>query len=155
MIFEFERSSRGIDGLDHINVYSQAETMLGQQLSNFYESDCYYKDIKFSSVEAFWYWWITAKCHDDLKTLSGIDAKRIGKKYLVLDEPPSEEILREVYLSKLKNNKRLVKELRNSTLPFAHYYVYRDAKVNADRYLWTVKIWDDIRNELQSGVLVI
>jgi hypothetical protein len=155
MIFEFEKSNKGIDGINHINVYSQAETLLGQQLSNFYESDCYYENVKFNSVEAFWYWWITGKCHDEFKTLSGINAKRLGRKYTSVVSLPTEEVLRKVYLSKLKGNKKLAERLSKSTLPLAHYYVYGEKKISADEYLWTIKIWDDIRNELKSGELVI
>jgi predicted NAD-dependent protein-ADP-ribosyltransferase YbiA (DUF1768 family) len=137
------------DGITHINVYSKGKTELGRCLSNFFNSPFEYKGEQFESVEGFWYYTITGK--EIFKYLSGWQAKSEGKNCLKINDEPSKDVLKEVYYSKLYSNDKIKNLLLNSILPFEHYYVYGNRVVEASDYLWTAKLWEEIREELKNN----
>ena len=115
------------DGIDHINIYSKGQTELGRLLSNFAETPFEHPLFGyFESVEGFWYWSKTGKMHDDLRYLSGYDAKAIGKKYKEVFNPAFEKEIKECITLKIEQNRTLFEMLKASTHPFTHYYVYED-----------------------------
>jgi hypothetical protein len=75
-----------MDGLTHINIYSQAKTALGRALSNFNDNWITTLDGDFASIEAYWYW---LGCqHPDkelLRPLHGAEAKRVGRDLAAKD----------------------------------------------------------------------
>ena len=134
------------DGVTHINVYSQAKTILGRSLSNFAHTPFTTKDGTFQSVESWWYWFKTK--NDVYKNLVGFKAKqfyRANNSEANLSNPSIEE-LREIYLAKLEQHPEIKEMLLANNLPFAHYYVMSGKKINANEYLWTVQLWQDIKN---------
>ena len=57
---------------------------------------------------------------------------------------PTKEQLKEVYLLKLEQNPKVKEMLLENKLPFAHYYIMKDKRVDADISLWTVDLWREI-----------
>lgn len=128
------------DGIDHINIYSKGQTELGRLLSNFAETPFEHPLFGyFESVEGFWYWAKTGKTHDDLRYLSGYDAKSIGKKYKEVFNPNFEKEVKECITLKIEQNPTLFEMLKDSTLPFTHYYVYEDKIVEPKGNKWVVQ----------------
>ena len=64
------------DGVKFINVYSQAKTQLGRDLSNFARTFCSQKYGKFQSIEGCYYYFLTGRMFENLRNLSGSQAKR-------------------------------------------------------------------------------
>jgi len=135
------------DGVTHINVYSQAKTVLGRSLSNFAHTPFTTKDGTFQSVESWWYWF---KTKDDVyKNLIGFKAKqfyRANNTETNLSNPSIEE-LKEIYIAKLEQHPAIKEMLLANDLPFAHYYEFKGKKVNANDFLWTVQLWHDLYDD--------
>lgn len=169
------------DGIDHINIYSKGETELGRLLSNFAHTP-YVVDWmppggykRFASVEAQWYWMLaigyTPKTRNaivnkglagtvaELRTLHGFAAKKAGREILKKTgrnhDPDSEGFqfdIRQAFWAKVKAHKNIEEMLRESILPFKHYYVYNGVKIDAG-FKWQLKAWEKIRQQLKEGVL--
>ena len=143
-----------MDGIDHINIYSRGKTELGRLLSNFSEAPFTYEPYgRFMSVEGFWYYYFSGCCHDELKNLSGYEAKKVGKKYnneghVITDN--DKEIILEAIRCKLRQNKNILELLSRCSLPFAHYYVYGTVDKPVVKYLheysWIVEEHERIRD---------
>lgn len=132
------------DGVDHINIYSKGKTALGMLLSNFAHTPFTGGNKEFASVEAWWYWYSTGKMHSHLMLLHGFNAKKEGRKYKKVLKITGSE-LRKVYDRKLVCNPKINSLLKESKLPFAHYYVYSNKEVIPSEYLWTATLWDEFR----------
>jgi len=142
------------DGVDHINIYSKGRTELGKLLSNFSFSPFRYEPYGlFNSVEGFWYYYFSGCKHNDLRTLSGYMAKKIGKRYkaekdhVITDE--EKEIILGAIRCKLKQNREILDMLVENTLPLTHYYYYGELdnpKVYyMDEYSWITDEIERIR----------
>ena len=146
------------DGITHINIYSQARTELGRMLSNFYLSPFVYEPYGyFASGEAFWYWYLTGQQHNELKTLSGFEAKKVGRKYRndrldVLGLSHEDlEIMQEMLIFKIAHNPDIAKLLEESTLPFCHYYDYHGRVIIPEGFDWLSSTYEDIRTVLKDS----
>lgn len=113
------------DGITHINIYSKGRTELGRLLSNFAHTPFKNEAIgSFQSIEGFWYWLSTGRKHDELRELYGSAAKEFGRK---LDKVYVDDFIANVENAirlKIEQNERVCKLLKQSTLPFEHYYWY-------------------------------
>lgn len=123
------------DGITHINVWSKAKTELGRLLSNFANTPFDHpKYGYFASVEAFWYWLSAGKQNNQIRSLYGYQAKKVGR--LLRDEikekgqwenlPNFEAEIKKAILCKIEQNPKLAEALKNSILPLTHYYVWGD-----------------------------
>lgn len=143
MIFDYRE-----DGITHINVYSKANTWLGQQLSNFALTPFTHPTYgRFSSVEGLWYW---LSCKDDkLKNMYGYKAKQYGRSVGAEDWLDSEEFkttIKEAISLKILNNTKLKQEFIKSTLPFTHYYVYDNVIVQVPKGDWLIQFLETHRS---------
>lgn len=143
---------KGKDGETHINIYSQAETSLGVWLSNFtYCPIKILEDGEFNSIEGYWYWLL---CKDDrLRQEIGFGAKRLGRSLIAepVDDKLSDEFKNKIKSAldlKIKSNQDRMKEFYESELPFAHYYVYGNKKIDAG-YKWILEHFENRRKELK------
>lgn len=134
-----------IDGENCINVFSSAETDLGRQLSNFSHLPFEFEGQTFQSVEGWWYWY---SCGEEpiLKFLYGAEAKKVGQS-LQKEREITPDILKQVFYAKLNAHPELKQQVKNSTLPFVHYYVMYGKKIFTDSH-WTGELWSEIRKEL-------
>lgn len=135
------------DGVDHINVYSKGNTLLGRFLSNFTEQPFNHpEDGKFNSVEGYWYW-LSSK-DDKLRKLSGYEAKKYGREIGAKDWLEDEEFKRKIKLAiktKINSNETMKKLLKNSDLPLTHYYVYGDKVVDVKEGKWITDYIENLR----------
>lgn len=137
------------DGVTHINVYSKGKTDLGKFLSNFARAEFVHpEDGKFSSVEAYWYWLSTKD--DSLRTLHGYFAKARGREIGGKDWMDSEEFKRKIKMAiriKIHTNPKMMKEFKESKLPFVHYYVYGGKVVQPKEGTWIMEFLTELRNK--------
>lgn len=140
------------DGIDHINVYSKGKTELGRWLSNFSHSPFNHPyHGHFESVEGYWYWLSTGMKHDSLRRLHGFDAKRQGRKYKTVPVENYETHIEVALYCKVVQNPLWIPLIRESHLPFIHYYVYGGKPTHLDDSVWVMDILDDIRQQLQNN----
>ena len=137
------------DGIDHINVYSQGKTQLGQLLSNFADTPF---DLEgkghFRTVEGFWYWTMTG--FEEFRELPGWQCKTLGNKCRTFRAHPTESELLEAYRAKLSQNSYIGQMLLENSLPLAHYYVYSGKVVEPKEWQWTAQIRALLKEELRS-----
>ncbi|AMM43911.1 hypothetical protein FDG95_gp348 [Pectobacterium phage vB_PcaM_CBB] len=159
-MFEFDENpiyNPEEDGITHINIYSQAKTELGRMLSNFYYSPFTFEPYgEFASGESFWYWYLTGQQHNSLKTLHGFEAKKEGRKYRndrldVLGLTNEDlEVMEQMLVHKIAYNPNIAKLLKESTLPFVHYYSYHGRVIVPDGVDWLSTSYEDIRTVLKE-----
>ena len=137
------------DGIDHINIYSKGQTELGRWLSNFAFSPIETKDGHFNSIEGYWYWLISNNVEKEkLREVFGWNAKDLGRKLTTADYDFSKEFsdkIKEAISIKLQSNIIMLKILKESILPFAHYYVYGTKIVQPKNCEWIIEHIENIR----------
>lgn len=156
-MFEFEEDQYydpSEDGYTHLNAYSKGRTHLGRMLSNFAYSPFVFEPYgKFNSMEAFYYWYVTGKKHEELRSLHGSTAKSVGQKFHRVETSLTEEdleILQDAMIAKIVQNDELKNALKECTLPIVHYYVYHGRVVQLEqRHDWFADTLNLIRDALQ------
>lgn len=154
------------DGITHINVYSKSRSPLGRLLSNFAYTPVTIDSLLFESIESWWYWTKMNKINesslfplftqeqlDEIRIKVGADAKAYFRELYKDDSSgfsPSKEELKKAYLAKLEHHPHIKDLLFVNHLPLTHYYVMWDKQLNADEFLWTVQLWEEIKEELTS-----
>lgn len=130
------------DGITHINAANKGKTKLGKSMSNFGHFPFVHpKHGSFWCVEAYWYWILTGKQFDELRTISRYPSKQLGDELLKANprehgftEEEQEDIL-EALRCKLRQNKDLLNMLVKSDLPIVHYNWYgKDGKYKIYMY---------------------
>jgi O-acetyl-ADP-ribose deacetylase (regulator of RNase III) len=151
------------DGIDHINVYSKGNTELGVYLSNFtsirrkqqtggnrapiFWPALETEDGLFSSVEGYWYWLGVPEGtpgRDRLKSLYGLEAKKVGRELRGKNWQDSAEFKRKIcgaIRNKVMLSAKCQSLMRANTLPYVHYYVMQGNVVIPKEGQW---IWDFI-----------
>ena len=149
------------DGIDHINIYSKGKTELGRLLTNLAPVSFIHPEHgRFECMEAFWYWYLTGRKHDELKCLNGFQAKKQGQKFRNdredvggLTENQKKELLFAIRC-KLNQNKHILTLMKNSELPFAHYYFYCNEYnpkiIELPQYGWKIEYFEKVRNYLKK-----
>ena len=139
------------DGVTHLNVYSQGQTSLGRFLSNFYNWIIETEDGVFDSIEGYWYW---LGCEhpdrDQLRTVSGAKAKKLGRELRGKDWQSDDEFKRKICAAislKIKSHPAKWKELRDNTLPLAHYYVFGGKVVEPSDGAWILEHIQSVAKE--------
>lgn len=149
------------ENIDHINVYSKSCTELGKLLTNFAKTPFTYEPYgEFQSVEGFWYYYLTGCIHEEFKHLYGFKAKSLGKTYRDdrIDKEgvsaDNKEVLLEAIRCKLRQNKYICRMMKESSLPFAHYYWYGDISnpkvYNLEQYQWIIDELERLRDLLKN-----
>ena len=145
------------DGINHINVYTRAKTALGQDLSNLAHIPFNHPQHGFfASIEAFWYWAKTGMRHDALRRLYGATAKSAGIRLnpVMMDEEQFKNLIRDAIRLKVVQNRKLCENIRKSTMPFRHYFVYGSAPYvirEPKQHKWQMDCLEETRTLLQAG----
>lgn len=141
----------GEDGISHINIYSKGNTLLGRMLSNFAYTPFQCDDGKFYSIEGYWYW---LGCKDDrLRYVWGIRAKNMGKSIPKLyHHDDFERKIKKAIICKIEQNKNIIYLLKSSSLPFCHYYVFKNGYKKDAGHEWLVKFISKIRDKIKEKV---
>ena len=144
------------DGLDHINIYSKGKTLLGRLLSNFAQTPFICLDGKFSSIEGYWYWLGLEESprREELRLSAGWFAKKLGRELRGEDwnsDPNFENKIIADLQSKLEQNPQIQDLLKDSILPFKHYYAYDNKVVDESvRGKFLLDFWENARSELKG-----
>lgn len=127
-----DKMSPETEGVNHYNIYSRSRTELGAFLSHFaHHPFDTYQHGSFNSMEGYWYW---LKYRDDnLRLLSGYEAKQygqgLGARRVIVCDPESEEFKRHILFAtsmKLQSMPGVLKlRLQQSRLPLIHAYVHQ------------------------------
>lgn len=146
-----------LDGITHINVYSKGATKLGRGLSNFAPIPFIHPvDGKCASVEGYWYYLKTGRLYPHLKELIGFKAKEEGRKYDIVTIDDFIPQICQAITCKIMQNENLKEDVKNSTLPFTHYYFYgkttRKAIPMDDKDKWLIEHLESIRRQLKEDV---
>lgn len=152
------------DGVTHVNVYSKSRCLLGKLLSNFAATQIEKDGLKFASIESWWYWTkanninsislFSQFSEEQLELLReniGNEAKSLFRKIYKEDSStfnPTPDELKGVYKLKLEAHPNIKELLLKNELPLTHYYMMFDKKISADEFLWTVNLWDEIKQEI-------
>jgi hypothetical protein len=145
----FKDTKDKLDGVDYINVYSRGNTNLGRLLSNFARTPFEFLGVRFESVEGFWY---TKTTGQTLNKTFGAQAKKVGRSFPQLYDPPSADLLIKVYEAKLCYNPYIIDLLLENKKPFAHYYLMYlgHGRVSADKWLWTADLWRELTDFIKT-----
>lgn len=147
------------DGIDHINIYTKGKTELGRLLTNLADTPFTHEDYgHFKSVEGLWYWLISGKTQDEFKNMSGFEAKKMGKLIPEENKCPVDDDFKEAikkgFKAKVRENKKIIKLLYESTLPFEHYYFYGkngNYKVmEMERHKWQCEEFERLRTIIKD-----
>ena len=140
------------DGIDHINVYSQGKTFLDAFLSNWYRYPIILDDLgRFESVEGLWYWLSTKD--ERLRNMSGFAAKKLGRslpRLVTLPDDQFKSIIKQAIKIKVAGGPEYFNFVK-STLPFAHYYVFKGKQVDAG-HTWIIEYLEQLRTELKDNL---
>jgi hypothetical protein len=142
------------DGVNHINIYSKGRTELGQFLSNFAYSPIEIDGLSFASLEGYWFW---LRTHDErLRSLFGFEAKDLGgnlKVTVLISTDEFKKKFRRAMNLKIQDDRyyKFQKTFIESTLPFAHYYVY-NGKIKKPGHQWVIEHWTLIRSILKEEI---
>lgn len=139
-----------MDGVNHINIYSKAETDLGRFLSNFSSHKVITNDGEFASIEGYWYWLNAqgSNRREELRKVVGWEAKKVGRELRAASWGKDELFkvkIAHAMLSKLILHPEIFKLFKESTLPFRHYYVYSGKIVEPKEGKWIVDFWEYLR----------
>lgn len=143
-----------LDGITHINIYSKANTPLGRHLSFFQHFTMHIEGHgTFNSIEGYWYWLATGMQYDNLRFVSGFDAKRVGKlllnsSFVHVDDFDTK--IENAVMQRLQQDPNLLQAVKASSLPFTHYYVDDFGKAILAKTQICVSIYERIRLHLQN-----
>lgn len=146
------------DGHTHLNVYSRGASRLGRALSNFSKlSFDHPLHGWFSSVEGYWYYVSTGFLHDELRDVSGIQAKQLGRSYprVMIDEASFQHHIRVALDARFAAHPWLRVELAHSTLPLVHYYYWGNVdnpKVVSPSGRWIMEHLEYCRERLRENM---
>lgn len=157
-MFEFEDNINGIDGIDHINIFSKSKCELGRLLSNFAHTPFEYKPYgSFQCAEGFYFWYCTGQQFEEFRYLIGSEAKKRGselKKYKIFNVMNEEVlgVLEGMLAAKVQCNLHIQKLLIESHLKFVHYYEYNGVRTAARGYDWLCPTYEKIREILKENI---
>ncbi len=152
------------DGVKFINIYSKGKTNLGQQLTNLHEFEFRFDNITFNSVEQAWHFYKFAGQPEIANKILAISNPFECLKFAKANKTDGSTetalsfgfklLMEDVIRTRIECDENLTNMLRNSWLPFEHYYAY-GTKVHdqRDKYEWLIQIFEKIRNELQFKYL--
>ena len=152
-----------LDGIDHINIYSKGKTILGKQLSNMYYFSFNYDGLDFNSVEQAWHYYKFIKINPNIAnqiiSMNNIyEIKKYAKKYNnetseYVQSNEFRNLIQKIIETRLHKDSKLCLILRNSVLPFKHYYTFGNENsykvINESiKYDWLIEIITNFRIKL-------
>lgn len=143
-----------LDGLNHLNVWSQAKTPLGRWLSNFtYSPFTHPMYGRFASVEAYWYWVASGRTQNQLRPLYGVSAKKVGIQIerVPMEEGDFHDAVTEAFVVKLATYPDMMNMLADNTLPLKHYFNYAGRIIDqTSRHGWQLERWETLSRMLRA-----
>lgn len=114
------------DGVTHCNVlHMKAATRLGRLLSNLADVPLTHPTHgRFRTAEGLWYYLKTGCIDEDLRSMTGFEAKKYGQALKVVWLADFKEQFMLGVENKIESHDELKRLFVASTLPFVHYYCY-------------------------------
>ena len=146
------------DGVYHINVYSKGATEIGRFLSNFADCNVATENGNFRTVEGYWYWLSVENkiLREKLRLTNGWESKTLGRKLRGkdwVDTPDFQEKILRAITTKVLSRPDMAQLMKESSLPFYHYYLYNDKVIAPNDGLWILTFLEHLRNELKEGII--
>jgi hypothetical protein len=146
----------GKDGVDHINIYYEAETDLGQLLDPGSRLALTHSQFGvFSNIDSFWKYIQSDSKDDVVRKMYGLELKLYAKKHLnMVSVPNLKAIIADAMYQRIMNkrNQLLATALKESELPFTRYFVNNSLiRVNYDSATWFVAAIEEIRAALKEN----
>ena len=143
------------DGISHINIYTKGMTRLGRLLTNLADIQVDHPTYgTFRTAEGLWYYLKTGKMHENLRALTGFQAKEFGKTLEVVFNQHFQKEFKEGLYAKITSHPELLSLFKSSTLPFTHYYVYgKDNKqivVIPKGTQWMIDYFEELRRSFND-----
>lgn len=142
------------DGVDHINIYSKGATELGRLLTHFAHKPFTHPYFgPFASMEGLWYFIRNGGVDENLRYLSGIKAKNLGRKSEPKWYPDFRQDILAANYQKIIQNEEIREMMIASTLPFDHYYLFgpNQITVTPSDSKWLIEGFEEIRTALKNG----
>lgn len=140
-----------MDGETHINIYSKAQTPLGRGLSNWDICNIRISIGFFKTIEGLIFY--LGSFDEKFRGMTGFEAKVAGDKMdrdIRLPEDVFRRFIIEAMYAKINKDADLRLLLKDSTLPFQHYYNYGGKQIKIPKWDWQVQTWEKIRTELNT-----
>lgn len=158
--------TRENDNVDHINIWSRGKSELGRLLSHFNHQPFVHPHYgPFYSMEGLWYFaraGFNEKLTNRLRYLSGYRAKKLGRQFPYVKHDHFKEVIIAANYQKIIQNENLMKLMRDSELPFDHYYTFGDTDgkdegenlqhITPNNSDWLIEGFEEIRRALQADV---
>lgn len=149
------------DGVKFINIYSKAKTSLGQALTNMCQFTFEFNELTFDSVEQIWHYYkflnfMPQVSQTILSMHNAYDIKKYAKQFNdeqvanYVQTKQFRDIIEQAIRIRIEADPQLKINLRNSFLPFKHFYVYGNNVIKDEsvKYQWLINIFEVIRTEL-------
>ena len=155
--FAATRKLYELDGVTHLNIYSDSMQKLGRDLSNFGFSPFRHPDHGvFNSVEGYWYW--LSRQDDRLRAVYGVEAKQLGrslKKVVTYSDEEFQGFVKDALTAKLESHPHILRQLEQMRLPLTHYYVMGPERriIFPDDSLWIIDHFDKMRQDANPDVV--
>ena len=150
----------GYDGQDHINIWESGSTNLGRALSSFTAMPFKHSVYgKFTSIEGFWHYVRSISKDDNLRHLSGYNARSFGRSIENENIPDMYYIIADANWQKIKSYPALVEEIKNLHLPFDSYYLEANkteddpdaVRARSLHSTWLVPAFHEIHEAIHQG----
>lgn len=142
------------DGIDHINIWGQAQTDLGKLLAHGAKVSFKHRIFgRFSCLESFWHW-VRSDEHDDrIRTMTGKSLQEFVTKLTRQNVVNFRAIIMDANYQKVKQYPEIQQAMVESTLPFDCYYVYKretTIPIRTNFASWVIDGFEEIRTALKE-----
>lgn len=144
----------GLDGVDHINTWEGAETLIGQFLSHNYHHKFHHNLFgRFDSIEAFWYYIRSEERDDGIRSMSGKTLKEFIDKLNLNRVTNFRAIIMDTQYQRIKQFKDIVEEIKTSVLPYDCYYINSKSNLRTRPgfFRWIMEGHEEIRKALKEN----
>lgn len=142
------------DGIDHINVWEDAQTDLGKVLSH-NSSISFTHNIfgKFGSMEAFWHYIQSKERDDRIRTMSDETLKYFAKKLTTARIVNFRAIIADTNWQRIKQYSAIIDAMRESVLPFDCYYINSQTglRTRPSFFKWLTRGFDEARAAIKEN----
>lgn len=143
------------DGVDHINIWTGAETELGRVLAHGAKVPFVHPLFdRFNCVESFWHYVATEEHDDRIRHMNGKALQEFASVMTKLRVPNFRAIIMHANWLKVSQYSEIEHEIKESVLPFDCYYINkRDSNIpiRTNFASWVIDGFEEIRKAVIAG----
>lgn len=143
----------GPDGIDHINIWEQAETEIGKFLVHSSPYSIKHRYFgRFKTMEAFWHYIQSNERDDRIRNMSGPVLKKFSKQLTPARVVNFRAIVMDSNWQRIKQHPEQAEMVKESTLPFDCYFINNQSGIRTRPtfYKWLVMGFEEIRDALKE-----